>query len=148
MSGAVNLTASATSILASAAGGHEGETLVRVRGLCQAVLESAVGLGDGYFGAIGMGVFTTAAITAGTASIPTPLTEAGWDGWFLHQYFSCHSGDAAVANGSGQQHLILDSKAMRKVNEDESVGLIVEVAETGTAVIDVLARVRILSMAG
>jgi len=134
-------------ILFSLPSGHEGETVVRVRGLLALVLTTATGVGDGYFGAFGMAIVTTAAATAGVGSIPTPLTEAGWDGWLLHRYF-----DVAKSVGDGgpgeYARLELDSKAMRKVNEDESIVGVAEYAENGTAVIDTQVRCRILSMFG
>ena len=60
------------------------ETLVRVRGLLHCVLTAATAVGDGYFGAVGIGLATTAAVAAGAASVPTPITELGWDGWLYH----------------------------------------------------------------
>ena len=121
--------------------------MIRTRGLLLATLESFTAVGDGFFGAIGLGIVTTAAATAGVASIPTPITEAGWDGWLLHRYVAVES--SIGAGSPGEVHrLDLDSKAMRKVNEDESIVMVWEGTENGTAVINVQCRVRVLSMVG
>jgi len=144
-SGAASLTVTSSVLLFTSQFGHEGETIARVRGLLHGLLEVAASVGDGFFGAFGMGVVTSAAAAAGVASIPTPLTEAGWDGWFLHQYFSV----GRSLNGDGESALLqLDSKAMRKGNEDEAVVGVVEVIENGAASMDFQVRVRILSMIG
>ncbi len=147
LAGASNIVSSGSTLLASQAAGHEGETLVRTRGLFMATLLTASAAGDGFFGAIGIAKVTTAAATAGVGSMPTPITEAGWDGWLLHRYFGV--AQALVNQGGGAIHrLELDSKAMRKVNDDESIVMIAEFIETGTASVDVTGRVRILSMVG
>ncbi len=125
---------------------HEGETLVRTRGIISVTLLTAASVGDGFIGAFGMVLVTTAAATAGVGSIPTPFTEAAWDGWFVHRYFDVRSGLAA--DGSGQVRLEIDSKAMRKANEDESIVLVSETVETGTATAKFTGRIRLLSMAG
>ncbi len=93
-----------------------------------------------------MGVVTLAASTAGVVSIPTPITEASWDGWLLHRYFGVEkvTGDA----GGGFMALELDSKAMRKGNEDEVLAGVLDVVETGVAVANVQVRVRALTMIG
>jgi len=110
-------------------------------------LTTATSVGDGFFGAIGVGVVTAAAAAAGVASIPTPLTEAGWDGWMLHRYFAL---EAALGAGSDGEfvNLQLDSKAMRKLTEDDSLAMVAEVAENGTATATLQARIRVLSMTG
>jgi len=141
-----DFSATGSTLIASAAAGHEGETIVRTRGLVSAVLTAASSSGDGFFGAFGMAIVTVAAATIGITAIPTPLAEAGWDGWFVHRYFDCRSG---LASGSDRLvNLELDSKAMRKANEDEQIVMVLEVIESGTAVMRLGAAVRILSQVG
>ena len=150
-SGAISLSAAGATLLFTTQAGHEGETVARVRGLLHAELDTANSVADGFFGAFGMAIVTSAAAAAGVASIPTPLTEAGWDGWFLHRYFSVIRGGAGVAGtaeGAGSHRLELDSKAMRKANEDEAIVGVLEVTETGIATMSAQVRVRILSMIG
>ena len=140
----VVLSASVPTLLGSIGADHDGEMLIRTRGLLSLTLITAAAVGDGYVGAFGMGVVTTAAATAGVGSIPTSLTEAGWDGWFLHQYFDIRSGIGA--GGPVLLQYALDSKAMRKISEDESIIMALEIVETGDASISVVSRTRILSM--
>ena len=70
-------------------------TVVRTRGQFVAALTVATGLGDGFTGAVGIGIATLAAVTAGIASVPTPVTEMDWDGWVWHRFFQCLSTDAS-----------------------------------------------------
>ena len=125
---------------------HEGETVVRTRGVLDVFLQTAAAVGDGFSGALGFGVVTAAAAAAGVASIPTPMTEAAWDGWFLHQFFNVHRGLDGNADGSAQKSFLLDSKAMRKVTEDDRVVVVAEFVETGIATMSLFESTRILSM--
>ncbi len=146
MAGASDITATGPILLATSSPLHEGETIVRLRGLVTLVGSIFGADGDGIFGAIGFGVVTTAAATAGVASIPTPIVEAGWDGWFSHNYIAVERGELNNSDGSGYHRVVLDSKAMRKVNEDESIVMVWDGVETGTVTAAVQARVRLLSM--
>ena len=118
------------------------ETLVRTRGIFCAYLKTATAVGDGFFGAVGIGKATASATAAGVASVPTPLTEVGWDGWLYHRFFSVHSGLAA--DGSGHERFEVDSKAMRKLQEAEAFYIAIEVLEIGTATMDVFCDTRML----
>ncbi len=83
-------------------------------------------------GAVGMCVVNQAAQTQGVGSVPTPITESGADVWYLHQWMI--SGVAFSAGGFFALDGItfsLDSKAMRKVNNDETSILVVEGASQG-----------------
>ena len=147
MFGEATFTASGPKLLASSLVGHEGETLVRARGIGSLNLLTASAVGDGYVGAIGVAKVTTAAVTAGVGSIPTPVTEASWDGWLLHRFFNCRR--SLGVGGPGEHVLMeLDSKAMRKVNEDESIVVVAEGTLIGTSTATVSVRLRFLSMVG
>ena len=69
-------------------------TVVRTRGSFLAYLNTASALNDGYSGAIGIGIASLAAISAGIASVPTPLTEMDSDNWLFHQHFHVHAAGA------------------------------------------------------
>ena len=122
----------------------DGDTLVRTRGefVASLVLSSAVA--NGYNGAFAIGLATLQAVTAGVASLPTPIDEQEWDGWLYHRYFSLISGGAIASATAAQQadqvngtlaalRLEVDSKAMRKVKTDMALFAIIQVIETGTA---------------
>ena len=148
VNGATSVSTSIAVQLFTTAVGHEGETVVRVRGLGVATLETGNVASAGFFGAFGMAIVTTAASTIGVTAIPTPLTEAGWDGWLLHRYFEIERTGPGGGGAGEIDRLILDSKAMRKANEDESLVGVFEVILSGTAIMNFQVRARVLSMIG
>ena len=108
-------------------------------------LITASAAADGFFGAIGYGITTLAAVTAGVASVPTPLTEGDWDGWLHHQFFDCHLGLAGSADGAGYQRVEIDSKAMRKIPDADYIPFaVVEFVEAGTASLEFNLGTRML----
>jgi len=121
----------------------DGLTLVRTRGQLLLRLTSATSEGNGFQGAFGIGVATTAAVVAGAASVPTPITEQAWDGWLYWTPIILRSVgvmDGTAANDadsinavSAVQRIDVDSKAMRKLKADDSIYAILEVTEGGTA---------------
>ena len=133
-----------------------GLTLVRTRGEFLIFLETATAAGDGYVGAVGIGVATTAAVAVGVTAVPTPITEEDWDGWLWHSYFHVVAPSAltaagtskevsGIAGGSALVRIPIDSKAMRKLEDsDFSVFGAVEVAEIGTATMRYYAATRLL----
>ena len=133
----------------------DGQTLVWTRGELLMFLTLATAAGDGYHGAFGIAKATQAAVTAGVASVPSPITEETWDGWLYHRYFSIFAGGPmAVATAAQEtlQHaattaalrIEVDSKAMRKFDQNESLYAVVEVAEHGTAVLEWAFNCRML----
>ena len=123
-------------------------TIVRIRGVIRAILGAAGAIGDGFFGAFGIGIATTAAFTAGVTSVPTPLTEEDWDGWMWHSYFDIRSVTATIADGvnaaAASVNVEIDSKAMRKFTGDMTLYGCTEVVESGTATIETQGQTRIL----
>ena len=142
--GGIDLTGTLVTLLTTLTPAHGGETVVRVRGLLTGVLKTASAVGDGGFGAFGIGVVTSSAAAVGVGSIPTPLTEAGWDGWLLHQYYALNSSVGAGGPVEGF-HLALDSKAMRKMTADDRLVFVNDFLVEGTMTATVLFRARILS---
>ncbi len=80
-------------------------------------------------GAVGIAVVSDQASAAGVASVPTPITDADSDNWFLHQYFMANFLFATGAgfDGADGQIYSIDSKAMRKVNDSDDVVVVAEV---------------------
>ena len=126
---------------------EEGITLVRTRGDLNLFLTSATTAGDGFHGAFGIAVVTDQAFTAGILSVPTPITEESWNGWLYHRYFSLFAGGTIAAATAAQQadqvngtsaalHIEVDSKAMRKLNVDQTLYAVIEVVELGAAGMD------------
>jgi len=122
----------------------EAVTVVRIRGQFLGYLLTAASAGDGFRGAVGIGIATTAAVTAGIGSVPTPLTEQDADNWLWHQYFALTTPAAIVAADAvkeasnmavvtGAFRTDIDSRAMRKFRSQDSLYASVEIIETGTA---------------
>jgi hypothetical protein len=84
-------------------------------------------------GAFGIGVFSEEALTAGVASIPTPVNAAASDFWFVHQWIA----NSLLFNTSGaantQNRYTIDSKAMRKVGEGQDIGVVAEGETTASS---------------
>jgi len=99
--------------------GDEGETLRRTRGVFAVVSDVITPLED-QVGSLGMGVFSNAAIAAGVASLPDPVTDIGDDIWALYLPVAQRVG-SSFTNFAGE----FDSKAMRKVVPGYSLGVII-----------------------
>jgi len=118
-------------------------TIVRQRGEFLLFLESATAPADGLFGAFGIAVASTAAVTAGASAVPTPITEQDWNGWIYHRYFSLIASAAIAGGAAADADLVapvtaairfeIDAKAMRKVTNLDSLYAAIEVTEIGTA---------------
>jgi len=132
----VNITSSVAVILGgTVVPASEGLTVIRTRGLFAMHLKSVASQNDGFQGAIGIGLATLAAVTAGVGSLPTPLTEVGDENWLYHRFISIHAQEATESNlnGASWTRFEIDSKAMRKVPVGTSCYACLEVIEVGTA---------------
>ena len=124
----------------------DGQTVVRIRGEFIAYLTAATALGDGYSGAFGIGMSTQNAFTdIGITALMHPLDDSDWDGWMYHLFFSCKAAgpivQAAVALSTDNSlissvRVAVDTKAMRKFDEDMVLFAAIDVDEVGTAVME------------
>ena len=121
-------------------------TLLRTRGTFQFLLTSATSAGNGFTGAVGIGVFSDQAFTAGVASMPSPVSESFSNVWLWHTYFSCLAGVAGGLGGGpeGNFRIQIDAKAMRKFDANQVMACVLEVSEKGTATAEVHMDSRIL----
>ena len=121
-------------------------TLVRLRGYVEIVLEAAANIGEGFQGAIGIGLVTDQAFAAGSASIPDPIDEQAWDGWMYHRHFSLHATTATISDGvnTGRLAWEIDSKAMRIWEVGNTLMMKMQVVEIGTSQIEVFFDSRVL----
>ena len=126
--------------------GVGGLTLVRTRGLFDIFLDGpGTADGDGFFGAFGIAIVTTPAATAGAVSMPTPITDATWNGWLYHTYLSIHNPDITFGGSPAvSQRVVVDSKAMRKFPLDVTMYAMLEVVEIGTATFNAFWDSRVL----
>ena len=126
----------------------DGLTLVRLRGSFRALLTAVAGANDGFAGAVGIGIVTAEAFAIGLTAMPLPLTDMEWDGWLYYRPFSVQSNTATIADGvnSGGVNLEfpVDSKAMRKLREGDTIFAAAQVVENGTSVMDIHFDSRIL----
>jgi len=118
----------------------DGLTLVRHRGSLLLYLTSTAAQNNGFFGAFGIGVVTAQAFAAGAASMPGPLADVDWDGWFYHQFIFLRGTMLTpsqnldrLAQGPEALRVDVDSKSMRKIPENMVVFIILEATESGTA---------------
>ncbi len=131
-------SSSAVFMGAGASALQDGLTLARLRGRFAAFLDTATGIGDGFSGAFGIGIVKAPAFAAGISSVPTPIAEQDDDSWIFWmpvQVFAQDASDAGLGRGAFQE-IVVDSKAMRKLNEGDVIYAALEVVLAGTAVAD------------
>ena len=93
-------------------------TIVRVRGMLSMISDQVVA-SEEPFGAYGMAVVTDQAVTAGVASLPSPITEEGSDVWFMYHFGAAPINSAGVLTSTATTYF--ESKAMRKVGIGEDI---------------------------
>ena len=124
----------------------EGLTIVRIRGTFLIFLTSVGSNVDGLTGAVGIGIVTDEAIAAGVAAVPTPFSDDDDELWMWHHYFHCIG--ASTSSPSQQPaatvRMEIDSKAMRKLPQGNSLFAAVEVVETGVIAGNSFLNTRIL----
>ena len=129
-------------------GEGQKNTLVRIRGMAVVFLTTLTSAGDGFDGALGIGLVSNEAFAAGVASQPGALTDADWDGWVWHSFFHVHGVTATVSDGVNANlfmvRIPIDSKAQRKWSEGYTLVGDMELIENGTAVGEMWADTRIL----
>ena len=121
-------------------------TIVRLRGSLVAYLTATSAANDGFHCAIGVGLVSDEAFAVGVASIPGPLTEADNEIWMYHRFFDIHSPTATLASADVSQSVAfeVDSKAMRKWDDDKTLVAMLEVEEASVAIAAVWFDSRVL----
>ena len=110
-------------------------TVVRVRGSVF-LRTDQVTANEAPFGSFGMCVVNDTAAALGVTAIPGPDSDIGSDLWFLHKiwaidmFTSAATTEPATING---WEFDFDSKAMRKVNGDQDIAVVIENASAGFA---------------
>ena len=123
-----------------------GLTLVRLRGHLEIVLEAAANIGEGFSGALGVGIVSADAFAIGVTAIPNPIDDQSWGGWIYHRHWSLHATTATIADGvnTGRIGIEVDSKAMRKFGLNELIFASMQVTEVGTSQIEAFFDSRVL----
>ncbi len=115
-------------------------TVVRVRGMLS-IISDQVAAAEEPFGAFGMCVVTDQASAAGLASLPSPISEEGSDVWFAYQFGAAPINTAGVMASVATSYF--DSKAMRKVEDGETIVTLFENASASAGLL-YLAKFRFL----
>jgi len=127
-------------------------TIMRTRGYVRIHLLTADAAGAGFIVGLGLGVIPTVAVTAGAGSTPGALSQIDWDGWFWHFVGDIRSVTATIADGvnagSVSMYIPVDSKAMRKIDGDESVFGSFETVESANATMELQGETRMLLKLG
>ena len=145
------LAASGSAILGSGVTlvAEEKATIVRIRGNAQVFLSGATSAIDGFHCALGLGICTNDAFAIGVTAVPDPIESADWDGWMYHRFFDIHSSLGGLTEGEAMYGSTVfqwevDTKAMRKFQENMTLFAIVEVTETGVANFNMFFDSRVL----
>ncbi len=119
-------------------------TVVRSRGMLS-VRSDQIAATEDVIGAYGMAVVSTQASGIGVSAIPTPVTDDNSDLFLVFQAFmhSFHTDNAGANHEPAGDIVMLESKAMRKVEEGNDLVTVVETATAAGATILTYLRVLI-----
>ena len=124
--------------------GASPSTVVRWRGMFHARSDQSAS-SELFQGAIGIAIVSEIAGAAGAASIPGPVTDGDWDGWFgwwgLVGEFELAT--AVGFDGDSGYRVDMDTKAMRKIPSDSSLVVMAENA-SGSTGFDITMQARAL----
>ena len=125
----LNVATGGTTLIASFTPDTAGlpkPTVVRTRGMV-GVLPQLFSADLSIVGAFGLCVVSSQALAQGAGSIPGPFDDAGWDGWFVWGSFNYHLDFASEASKfRAMQEYEVDSKAMRKISDNEAIVFMAE----------------------
>ena len=109
-------------------------TIVRTRGLLS-VFSDQQASSEVFFGAAGDVVVTEQATGVGITAVPVPMANQNSD-WFWFEFFSGNFRQAsAVGIMAGEvSRTVIDSKAMRKVDEGDDLATIVDNGSSTTGI--------------
>ena len=121
-------------------------TIVRTRGAFS-IKPGNPGATTTIHGAFGIGLVNEVAGALGVTGIPGPWSECGWGGWLYHRFFNTfwnfNSASSALYTHIEYE---IDSKAMRKVETEQRLMLIIE--SGGGNSFDAAVSFRMLMKAG
>ena len=102
------------------------QTVVRIRGLF-AFRGDNSGADENQIGAVGIIMVKEPAATLGITAVPTPATDGEME-WMWHSYFTTRlEFSSGVGFDPNMYHqVVIDSKAMRKMGDDDRLCLVVE----------------------
>ena len=144
------VSASSSSVVGfptTAVSNFDNQTIVRLRGSLLLQLKAIDGVGTGMQWAFGICIVTENAAGVGVTAVPAPLDDIAWDGWFVHRQGSLFSAAATIQFDSlgVSERLELDSKAMRKVHQTDTIIAMIQFVETNVATVDAFLESRVLT---
>jgi len=103
-----------------------GETVIRTRGLFGWKSDQNAAAED-QLGAVGICKVSAQAVSVGITAIPHPDTDAGFP-WLWHSFFASSFvfGTNVGLVPDMFHRIVIDSKAMRKVTDDERIVVVIE----------------------
>jgi len=136
------------SIAASALSGITPSTLIRTRGLITVTSDQVV-TSELQIGGVGLTFVSERARAAGVGSLPRPVSEFGWEGWFMHQFIAARVQVATAVGFDAQMYTQypIDSRAMRKFDDDSALVLVGENTHA-THALNLIVFLRMLVKAG
>jgi len=141
------ITANGTTLSAGVLPFVRAATILRCRGFVQANFDETQQVGDRMILTWGLGIVSTDASIAGSASMPDPAGEAEYP-WMWWNTLVLRSNLAAGINswGSSNQRLDIDTKAMRRVKPGQSLVMVIEASgASGAPVTEVItSQIRVL----
>jgi len=122
-------------------------TVTRIRGLLTCDLSIVGGANEGFQLTYGIGIVSSDAFAVGATAVPNPQEDMDWGGWMTHGFMNIVSPVATLSQASSQVkrvQAVIDVKAMRKMSPNETLFMVVDTLETGTATMKVFFDSRIL----
>ncbi len=110
-------------------------TIIRTRGII-GVRSDQSGATESFIGDLAMSVVTNQATLVGVTAVPTPLTDKGSDMFFVYeQVISRFQQGDATGQMLNMTSIQYDSKAMRRVNDDQDLAVVVENELNGCVIV-------------
>ena len=111
-------------------------TIVRVRGFLQ-VSSDQNAASENYSASVGYCVVSDQAFAIGVTAVPTSETDRGSDLFFVHESAAGRivRGDTTGFQDPVGIQRVFDSKAMRKVNEDSTMAIVIETSFVSSGVL-------------
>ena len=83
--------------------------------------------------AVGLAIVSDQAVAVGVTALPTPISDAASNLWFLHKYVFADE-SSLTDRTRGQTNLAVDLKAMRKVEQGQDMVVMLETQATGAVI--------------
>ena len=122
-------------------------TVVRMRGIVQVQLATADAVRAGFQYVIAIGIVNSDAFVVGVSAVPDAFDDADWPGWLWYQMGMINTSVAVLSATNNNFATVfheIDSKAMRKLRQNEVLFAMCQPGEIGTATMDIKLASRVL----